>query len=341
MAQRAVFAALALLAAGCNKGERRPFRLAFFPNLTHAQALVGEDEGAFQRALGAPVETKKFNAGPSALEALLAGEIDVSYVGSGPAINAFVRSRGAFKVIAGATSGGAVFVVQPGIDRASQLVGKKVASPQLGNTQDISLRLWLRAHGLAASGGAGGNVSVVPIQNADILSLFKAGQLAGAWVPEPWGARLLREGGGKILVDERDLWPNGIFATTILVASQRALAKRRAQVEAILRTHVELTRRASADPARFAAEANVAFGKLTGHPLEQGTLRDAFSRINFTVDPMEGPLREAARHAAELGFIPRPDVEGLVDRSLLDAVVASERAPGQARRGAGRPPPGH
>lgn len=341
MAQRVILAALALLAAGCAKEERRPFRLAYFPNLTHAQALVGEEEGAFQRALGAPVDAKRFNAGPSAMEALLAGEIDVSYVGSGPAINAFVRSRGAFNVIAGATSGGAVFVVQPGVEGPQQLVGRKVASPQLGNTQDISLRRWLKAHGLQPSAGGGGDVAVVPIQNADILSLFLRRELAGAWVPEPWGARLVREGGGKILVDERTLWPGGVFATTVLVASKRALARRRPQVEAILRAHVALTRRAAADRARFAGEANAAFGKLTGHPLAPATLKDAFSRMDLTADPMEGPLREAARHAAELGFIPRADVEGLVDRSLLDAVLAAERAPAQARRSPERPPAGH
>ncbi len=339
MGQRAVLA-LALLAAGCSRQERRPFRLAYFPNLTHAQALVGEEEGAFQRALGEPVDAKKFNAGPSAMEALLAGEIDASYVGSGPAINAFVRSRGAFKVIAGATSGGAVFVVQPGIDDPGQLVGRKVASPQLGNTQDISLRQWLKAHGMEASAGGGGDVAVVPIQNADILSLFQRKELAGAWVPEPWGARLVREGGGKILVDERTLWPGGVFATTVLVASNRALERRRPQVEAILRAHVALTRRAQADPQRFAAEANAAFGKLTGHPLAPAELKDAFSRMDFTVDPMDGSLREAARHAADLGFLPRAEVEGLVDRSLLDKVLAAERAPAQARRRPARPPAG-
>ena len=340
MVRRAATAAMLVLVAGCSRERPRPLRLGFFPNLTHAQALVGERDGLFEEALGAPLELKKFNAGPSAMEAILAGELDLSSVGSGPAINAYARSRGAFKVIAGATSGGAVFVVEPGIDRAPQLVGKKVASPQLGNSQDIALRHWLIAHGLKASAGGGGDVTVVPIQSSDILSLFRRGEIVGAWVPEPWGARLLSEGGGKILVDERSLWPGGEFPTTLLVASVRALERRRSQVERILRAHVALTRRARADPQRFAEEANAAFGALTRQPLPKATLQDAFSRMEFTVEPMEGALETAARHAAELGFIPEASVPGLVDRSLLDAVLEEERG-SPAVGGAGEPPAPH
>lgn len=320
---------LLLLAAAlgciCQRPSNRPFRLGFFPNLTHAQALVGDHEGDFKQAVGQAFEIKRFNAGPSAMEALFANELDASYVGSGPAINAYLRSHGALRIIAGSTAGGAVLVAKTAT-KPEDLRGKKVASPQLGNTQDIALRHWLLNHGLKPSGPGGGDVTVVPISNADILSLFKRGEVEGAWVPEPWGARLVAEGGGHILVDERDLWPGGMFPTTVVVASKRALESRREQLKAILRVHVGLTRRAQADPLQFARVANVAFEKLTGNALPDKVLREAFSRLSFTVDPLPTQLKSAAEHAQELGFIPSADIDGLVDRSLLDEILAEEKA---------------
>ena len=310
---------LAVALAGCHRrGSEAPLRLGFFPNLTHAQALVGDAEGTFQEALqGRPLEIKRFNAGPSAMEALLAGELDATYVGSGPVINAYVRSHGALKVIAGSASGGAELVARTARS-ARDLKGMKVATPQLGNSQDIALRFWLAQQGLAASVAGRGDVTIVPVENADILTLFRRGELEAAWLPEPWAARLLAEDGAHILVDERELWPGGRFPTTVLVASTAALASRPAEIEAILRAHLALTERARRDPRKFADEANQAFGKLTRQALPPAILHDAFSRIQLTTDPMAPELAIAAKHAAQLGFVASEDVSGLVDRTLLD-----------------------
>ncbi len=321
---RARLAAVLVLAAAtaCSRGrsDARAFRLGYFPNVTHAQALVGVADGTFARALGGRLETKAFNAGPAAMEALVSGDLDATYVGPGPAVIAYLRTRGeALRVVAGAASGGAVLVVKDA-RRPEDLAGKRVASPQLGNTQDVALRTWLRANGLSDQRGARG-VEVTPLANSDILAMFARGDLAGAWVPEPWGARLVAEAGGRILVDERTLWPGGKFPAAVLVVSRRALETRRPQLAALLRAHLELTRRWEKDPAAFAALANEAYGRQTGKPLPPAVLRDAFSRVTPTVDPLRPQLEEMARRAQALAFAPRGDLSGIVDETLLGEVA--------------------
>jgi NitT/TauT family transport system substrate-binding protein len=320
--RRGLAAALAIAAAlaACKKeggAPSGPLRLAYFPNVTHAQALVGAAEGAFAKALGGEgrVMARQFNAGPAAMEALLAGDVDVCYVGPGPAVIAFLRSEGGIRVVAGAASGGAVLAVRDAT-RAGELAGKRVGSPQLGNTQDIALRTWVRRQGLAIGSGPG-EVNVTPLSNADILQLFKRGDLAGAWVPEPWGARLVAEAGARILVDERTLWPGGKFPITVVVASKRALAGRRADVVAMVRAHLELTQRWRADPAAFARAANAEYGRLSGHPLSPEVLTDAFSRREPVSDPIAGALMEQARQARALGFAPEGDLAEIVDAAVL------------------------
>jgi len=296
-----------------------PFRLCFFPNLTHAQALVGNNEGLFRKALGGkPVKVLQFNAGPAAMEALLARAVDVTYVGGGPAITAYVRSEGRLRVIAGATSGGALLVARTA--RTPQdLEGQKVAVPQLGNSQDIALRHWLAQQGLKPA-NLGGRVQVLPQANPEIMTLFKRGEIEAAWVPEPWASRLIQEAGGHVLVDERDLWPGGRFPTTVLVATEEAIRHRREDVKAVLRTHVELTRRASGAKEVFAQQANKAFQALTGKAVSSAVLTQAFSRMEFQVDPMASQLAEMAASSEALGYIPHSDLSGLVDPSLLQEV---------------------
>jgi len=315
--------ALALAAgAACKKepaggGAGEPLRLGLFPNLTHAQALVGNGEGLFAREVGGPVTVRQFNAGPAAMEALLAGDVDVSYVGPGPAVIAYLRSGGAaLRLVAGAASGGAVLVTREA--RAPrELLGKRVASPQLGNTQDIALRVWLRHQGLRIGEGRG-EVRVMPISNPDIMGLFARGELAAAWVPEPWGARLVAEARAHILVDERDLWPDRQFPTTVIVASRRALEGRRKDVVAFLRAHLALTARWKADPAAFARAANAEYGKITGHPLPDRVLQDAFSRLEPNAEPLAQQLMRGAKDAQELQFAPPGDLSGLIDRGPLE-----------------------
>jgi NitT/TauT family transport system substrate-binding protein len=324
-----LLAAVAVAALACKKQQSAagaPLRLAFFPNVTHAQALVGNSEGAFAAALGGAdrIVTRQFNAGPAAMEALLAGDVDVCYVGPGPAVIAYLRSQGGLRVVAGAASGGAVLVVKDA-HRTRDLLGKRVASPQLGNTQDIALRTWLKKEGLEIGEGPR-RVNVTPLANADILQLFKRGDLAGAWVPEPWGARLVAEAGGKILVDERRLWPGGKFPITILVASRRALEARRDDVLSIVRAHVELTHRWRADRLAFARAANAEYGRLTGHPLPPAVVEDAFSRLEPTDDPAAGALVEQARQARALGYAPEGDLSEVVDSTVLRDARGARRA---------------
>src|SRR5688572_88438 len=211
--------------AGGGSGGASTLRLGYFPNITHAPALIGVNKGLFQQALGdTKLEAKTFNAGPAAVEALFSGAIDATYIGPNPAINAHVQSRGeAIRIISGATSGGALLVVKPSIDSPADLKGKKVASPQRGGTQDVALRNWLKTNNLKADLQGGGDVSIVPQENAQTLETFRSGQIDGAWVPEPWATRLVQEGGGKVLVDERSLWPDGRFVTTHLIVRTKFL----------------------------------------------------------------------------------------------------------------------
>jgi NitT/TauT family transport system substrate-binding protein len=318
-------ASFAVLTLSCKKSgesnggeQQRALRLGFFPNLTHGQALVGNHGGDFARALGKPVDVKQFNAGPAAMEALLAGELDMTYVGPSPAITAFVRSKGALRVVAGAASGGAVLVVKTA-QRPEDLKGKRVAAPQLGNTQDVALRLWLKSQNLAIVDQPGdGGVAVTAVANPEILNLFKRGELEGAFVPEPWGARMIAEGGGKILLDERTLWEGGLFPTTVLVATQKALETRREDVKAILKAHLALTDRWKKDPEAFSKQVNDAFEKISGKRMPDEVVKDAFSRLDPTTDPLETQLGINAKHAHELGYLPTEEVTGIVDRSLLN-----------------------
>ena len=194
--------------------------------------------------------------------------------------------------------------------------GKRVASPQLGNTQDVALRRWVTGQGLQVGEGPD-KVQVTPLANADMLGLFQRGELAAAWVPEPWGSRLRAEAGGVVLLDERDLWEGRRFPTTVVVASARALKERRRDVVAFLRAHVALTERWKADPAAFSRAANERYGAITRHPLPEPVLQDAFSRLEPTVDPLQRQLAQGASHAQELGFAPRGDLSGLVDETPL------------------------
>src|SRR5262245_10744708 len=219
---RAVALATAvLLGGGCSSPEESGVvRIGYFANLTHAPALAGMEKGFFAEALGDRVEleTRVFNAGPEAVEAIFSDALDIAYIGPNPAINAFAQSHGeAIRIVAGATSGGAALVVAPTITSSAQLKGTKLATPQLGNTQDVALRAWLVGQGLSANLEGGGDVSIAPQANAQTLETFRSGVIQGAWVPEPWSTRLVLEGGGTVLVDESTLWPGGRFVTTHVI----------------------------------------------------------------------------------------------------------------------------
>lgn len=322
--------ALALAAAACGApagSEERgklTFRLGYFPNITHATALVGAGREVFSQALGPRIglTTKVFNAGPAAVEALFSGAVDAAYVGPNPAINAFVRSNGeALRIVAGATSGGAFFVVNPQIRGAGDLRGKKVASPQLGNTQDVALRTWLGSNELRADQQGGGDVSVVPQENAQTLETFRSGEVAGAWVPEPWASRLVLEAGGKVLVDERDLWPGGRYATTLLVVRTAFLRQHPDAVERLLRGHIEATDFVNEHPDEARRLAGEAIDEVTGKKLPDEVIAGAWANLTFTVDPVAPSLLKSAADARALGLLPHADLGGIFDLSRLKRLL--------------------
>ena len=307
----------------------KTLRLGYFPNINHAQAVIGIGNDDFQKILGknVTIQTTVFNAGASAIEALLTKRIDVAYVGPNPAINGYVVSGGKdLRIIAGAASGGAVFVVRndSGINSPKDFGNKKFASPQLGNTQDIALRKYLQDNGYKTTEN-GGNVTVIPIANPDILTLFLKKQIDGAWVTEPWGARIVNEANGRILLDEKSLWPNGKFVTTNIVASTDYIKNNPEVVKRLLSAHVNETFWINSHKSEAIKEFNIQLKKLTGKTIDENELTQAVSRIEFTNDPLKLSLFQSATDAYDLGFLakgkPRPDISGIFDLGLLDQVL--------------------
>jgi len=312
-----------------SSGDLLTLRVGHFPNITHSQALIGLARGDFQQALGPAVtlDVKVFNAGPSVIEALFAGQLDLAYIGPNPAINGYIKSEGeALRIVAGATSGGAVFVVHPNanITRPEDLAGKKIATPQLGNTQDVALRAYLAAHGLKPAEN-GGNVEVIPTDNPQILDLFRQAQIDGAWVPEPWASRLMIEGGGQLFLDERDLWPSGEFVTAHVIVSTRFLREHPDVVKAWLRAHVEVTQWAQENPEQARQLANAEIKRLSGKSLPQAVIDGAWSRLRVTYDPISASLVKSAESAYAAGFLKQqPDLSGIYDLTLLNEVLAEK-----------------
>ncbi len=307
-----------------------PLRVGYFPNLTHSQAIIGISRGDFAKAMpaGVVLQPKVFNAGPDEIEAMFANQIDLAYIGPSPAINGFLKSSGqALHIIAGATSGGAALVVRPAanIHTPQDLSGKRIATPQLGNTQDVALRSYLDQHGLKPA-EKGGTVTIVPVSNAEILQLFRLGQIDGAWVPEPWASRLVVEGGGNVFLDERDLWPNGQFSTAVVIVTSSFLNEHPQVVQAWLEAHVSLTLWERAHPDQAKALANQEIGRLTNQTLSPEVLDQAWNRMDVTYDPLSGTLLTQAQAAERAGFLQAPfDLSGLTDLSLLNQVLKADR----------------
>ena len=321
---------LVTVVTGWAQGSAATIRVGAFPNVTHAQAMVGKANGWFEKAMGPQVKVQwtSFNAGPSAMEALFAGAIDMTYVGPNPAINGYVRSNGdALRVVAGAASGGASLIVRndSGIQKPEDFHGKRVASPQFGNTQDVALRNWLRNHGMQTT-DKGGDVQIVPMANPDQLTLFLKKELDAAWAPEPWATRLIHEGNGRLFVDERTLWPNGQFVIGLLVVNTRFLNAHPGLVKNWIRAHVELTGWINSHAAEAKRLLNQQIQNETGKALPPIVLDEAFARMQVTYDPLHTALNTAAQQAFDDGFLGRqmPDLSRLYDLSLLNQVLAEE-----------------
>ena len=330
-----VFRILALLLVSClfaATSWAEPLRVGHFPNLTHAQALVGRANAAYEKKIGQPIDWKAFNAGPSAMEALLAGQLDIAFVGPNPAVNAFMRSKGkSLRIIAGVASGGASLVVDPqaGIRNVKDFKGKKLASPELGNTQDVALRHWLKQQGLTI----GRDVQVVPTKNADILQLLQRHQIAGAWVPEPWVTRLQHESKATLFLDERALWEGWRFPTAVLVVRNEFLRSNGPVVKRFLEAHIEVSEWINSNPAAARKIINEQLATLAGKALPTAMLTEALSRMLITYDPLTAQLLTSAGRAADLGFLPRETVfkrselPKIVDLSLLNELLKARLKP--------------
>jgi NitT/TauT family transport system substrate-binding protein len=304
-------------------------RLGYFPNITHAPALIAVQKGFFEQALGQhTLETSTFNAGPEAVDALFSDSIDASFMGPNPAINAFQKSGGeAIRIVAGATSGGAGLVVKPEITSVDQLKGKKIASPQLGNTQDVALRAFLESKGLNTDTNGGGDVSIIPQANADTLTQFAAGEIDGAWVPEPFLTRLQQESGGKVLVDEKTLWPNGAFVTTHLVVAKKFLDEHPDAVLGLIKGEAEAIEYAKTNSADAQKAANAEIEKVTGKPLKDAVLAAAFQNLTFTLDPIASSLQKSAQDASDAGLLQDTNLNGIYDLTLVNRVLKDDGQP--------------
>jgi NitT/TauT family transport system substrate-binding protein len=339
----ALLVALALLTAACggggsssgagsgpgSAGAPTTVRLGYFPNVTHATAIVGVESGIFKSALGPNgLDVKTFNAGPAAVEALFSGALDATYIGPNPAINAHVQSGGeAIRIISGATSGGALLVVKPSINTPADLKGKKLASPQRGGTQDVALRYWLKANNLKADLEGGGDVSILPQENAQTLETFRSGQIDGGWVPEPWATRLVQEGGGKVLVDERSLWPEGRFVTTHLVVRTKFLKEHPDAVRRLVEGQVQANDLVNTNPTEARRLVNQGITTVTGKGIAPAVLEASWKNLEFTNDPIAASLTTSADHAHEVGLLDKVSLKGIYDLTLLNQVLKTANQP--------------
>lgn len=317
-------------------GVPAKIRIGYFANITHAPALVAVQKNLFAKYLpNTEIEYFVFSSGAAAVEAFKGGALDVSYLGPNPAINGFATTGGSLlRVVSGATSGGAQFVVRPGIT-AKTLAGKNFASPGLGGTQDVALRHYLADQGLDVS--AGGNVTVTPSENASTLALFQKGEIDGAWVPEPWASRLVIDGGGQVLVNEADLWDDGQFATT-LIASTTSFAKNHpAAVEAILEANLEALQLIEAEPSAAKSLCQAEILKQTGKTLATAVLERAWSNLKFGYDPLAATLEQSAKNAVAVGQLKLGELglKGIYNLASLNNLVTKRGLPAAEDAGLG------
>jgi NitT/TauT family transport system substrate-binding protein len=328
---------LALLAvgwlAGCEDSQSDPsaplktVRIGYFANLTHAQAVLGVASGDFAKAVSpAHLSTQVFNAGPSLIEALLAGEIDLAYVGPGPALNAHAKTHGeGIRVIAGAANNGVLIVARDGsgIKSLSDLKGRILATPQFGNTQDLAAR-----HYLTSVLHQADLDNVVPITNAEQSGMMSRGQIDASWAPEPWGSFLVAKNGAHVVGEEKNLWPGGQFTLTVVVTTPEFLAARPEVVKRLLAVHRLWTQRLSADPMRYASQLDDALFALTTKRLPAGVVPAALRRVKFSDEPLAQTFESLADWSAELGMVNvRPNLQGLIDTSILSRLRSADTQP--------------
>jgi len=317
-------------------------RLGYFANVTHAPALVGRQLLLFEGLLGkegTSVEYSTFNAGPTVIEAMKGGAIDCSYIGPNPAVAGFVSTGGQLlRVVSGATSGGAQLVVKPTINSVADLRGKKIATPQLGNTQDVALRAFLKENGFVTSVAGAGDVTIIPTENAQSLTLFRRGDIDGAWTVEPWASRLVLEAGAKVLIDEKTLWPGQQFVTTHIICSKAFLDKYPGTVRTLLQANNGAIRYIAGNVARSKDLVQEQITKLTGKPLPDSVIERSWGNLRFTWDPLPATLKKSADDAVVAGLLQLPPnaLNGIYDLRLLNSTLAASNARAVSAGGLGR-----
>jgi NitT/TauT family transport system substrate-binding protein len=340
LAGAAVLAGGALLIAGCSSGGSSSsaaaggtaaaggsapvtVRLGYLANITHAPALIGVKNGYFAKELGSAgtLKTTVYTSGTQETTAILAGQIDAAYVGPNPAINAWQKSGGtAIKVIAGAAAGGASIVVKPAITAAAQLKGQSLATPSLGNTQDVAARYWLKQQGLATSTTGGGDVTIKPTApNSASVLLFKSGQIAGGSEPSPYDVEMI-QAGGKVLLKEPGV-------TTVLMVTQPFLNTHPAVVADLLKANLDAINYIKSNPAAAATVANDQLAAYTGKPLKSSVLTPAFQEITFTADPDAVSFNADAQQAKEVGLLDSADLAGIFDLAPLNSLLSAAGQP--------------
>ena len=344
----AAAAAVVALAAGCGSSassgssasgtsasgtsaSKVVLRLGFLENITHASALIGVKQGFFTKNLGSGVTLKltPFSTGTEEATAMLAGQLDAAYVGPNPAIKAWQTSGGKLiSVISGSASGGAQLVVKQGITKASQLKGQKLASPSLGNTQDVSMRYWLKQQGLTTSPTGTGDVPITPITpNSDAVLAFKSGSIAGGWEPAPYDAEMVADG-GHTLVNEASLWPKGQFVTTQLVATQAFIAAHPSVISGLLKGQIEANQYIASNKQAAEVAANAELASLSGKSLKPAVVSAAFGQITFTNDPIAASLTTDAQHAVSVGLLkPVQNLSAIYDLGPLNKLLSTAGQP--------------
>ncbi len=306
-------------AASSGGGAPVTVRLGFLTNITHASALVGLKEGFFTKALGSAgtLTPTAFSTGTQETTALLAGQLDAAYVGPNPAINAFQKSNGsAIKIISGAATGGASVVVAKGITSAAGLKGKSIATPSLGNTQDVALRYWLKQNGVTTTTTGGGDAFIKPTTpNSAAVLEFKSGQVAGGSEPAPYDIEMVQDG-GTVLLSEPGV-------TTLLVVTQSFLAAHPAIVADLVKAQVQANDFIKSSPTAAQADANAELGSYTGKPLKASLVAAAFKEITFTDDPDASSLTTDASQAESLGLLKSANLSGIFDLGPLNTALAA------------------
>ena len=305
-------------------------RLGYFPNITHAQALYAQATGEFEKTAGVPIDWVKFNDGPAAIEALFINAVDATYIGPSPTINGYTRSRGEkFVIVSGSASGGAGLVVRrdSGIDGERDFDRKIIATPQMGNTQDLAARAWFANKGYRLK-ERGGTVVLLPLANSDQLTMLKKKQIDGAWTVEPWLSRLELEGEGRLFLDEKTLWPGGRYVTTHLIVTRKFLDMHPELVKKLLTAHIEVTQRINADKGAAVKVLNAQLKKITGKALKAEVIKRALDHVEFTWDPIVSSMRKSTGIAHKMKFIKtEPNLEKIYSLTLLNASLREKNLP--------------